>query len=91
MPITNYLPCGQLNKGQLNIIIPKKCGNWLVALDRNKIFLIPPEGEYSGHKNYRTFGLNGTKQNIPPHSGLFHPGSEYSVSLDRDSHWVSKF
>ena len=29
MPITNYLPCGQLNKGQLYIIIPKKCGNWL--------------------------------------------------------------
>ena len=26
-----------------------------LALDQNKIFLIPPDGEYSCHKNYRTF------------------------------------
>ena len=41
-------------------------GGVQLALDRNKIFLIPPEGEYSGQKNYRTFGLNRTIPNIPP-------------------------
>ena len=42
-----------------------------IALDRNKIFLIPPEGEYTGRKNYQTFGLNVTMPNIPLYRGIF--------------------